>query len=133
MPLDELGVASGQEVGNIVYSLASGVGKQRAQRDGSARPPRSWRVMILSTGELGIADKIREGGKRVRAGQEIRILDLDADAGKGSGIFDSGDGAKIADEIRAAAAEASYGTAGPAFVKRPTSKSANPKPTKRFI
>jgi putative DNA primase/helicase len=72
--------------------------------------------MILSTGELGIADKIREGGKRVRAGQEIRILDLDADAGKGSGIFDS-DGAKIADEIRAAAAEASYGTAGPAFIK----------------
>ena len=73
--------------------------------------------MILSTGELGIADKIREGGKRVRAGQEIRILDLDADAGKGSGIFDNGDGAKIADEIRAAAAETSYGTAGPAFIK----------------
>jgi len=117
LPLDELGVASGQEVGNIVYSLTSGVGKQRAQRDGSARPPRFWRVMILSTGELGIADKIREGGKRVRAGQEIRILDLDADAGKGSGIFDNGDGAKIADEIRAAAAETSYGTAGPAFIK----------------
>ena len=55
--------------------------------------------MILSTGDLGIADKIREGGKRVRAGQEIRILDLDADAGKGSGIFDNGDGAKIASRV----------------------------------
>ena len=117
LPLDELGVASGQEVGNIVYSLASGVGKQRAQRDGSARPPRFWRVMILSTGELGIADKIQEGGKRVRAGQEIRILDIDANAGKGSGIFDRGDGAEIAEAIKLAAANTSYGTAGSAFVK----------------
>jgi uncharacterized protein (DUF927 family) len=53
----------------------------------------------------------------VRAGQEIRIIDLDADAGKGCGIFDSGDGAEIAEAIKLAAAEKSYGTAGPAFIK----------------
>jgi uncharacterized protein (DUF927 family) len=40
LPLDELSIASAHEVGNIVYSLASGIGKQRAQRDGSVRPPR---------------------------------------------------------------------------------------------
>ena len=118
--LDELGVASAQEVGNIVYSLASGIGKQRAQQDGSPRRPKSWRVIVLSTGELTIPDKISEAGKGSRAGQEIRIVDLDADAGKGFGVFDhggpDGDPGKLAVAIREAAVKF-YGTAGPAFVK----------------
>jgi putative DNA primase/helicase len=128
LPLDELGVASPQEVGNIVYSLASGIGKQRAQRDGSPRPPNTWSVMILSTGELGIADKIREAGARVRAGQEIRIIDIDADAGKGFGVFDNGgpdeDAAKLAAAIKTAATTY-YGTAGPAFVKAIVAEGVN--------
>jgi hypothetical protein len=120
LPLDELGVASALEVGNIVYSLASGIGKQRAQQDGSLRRSKTWRVIVLSTGELSIADKIREAGKSVRAGQEIRILDIDADAGKGFGVFDhggpDGDAGKLAIAIKEATVKF-YGTAGPAFVK----------------
>jgi hypothetical protein len=119
LPLDELGVAGAKEVGDIVYSLASGVGKQRAQRDGSPRAPTTWRVMILSTGELSIPDKIREAGGRVRAGQEVRILDIDADAGRGFGVFDhagtEADGEKLTTEFKTAAVSY-YGTAGPAFV-----------------
>jgi uncharacterized protein (DUF927 family) len=120
LPLDELGVASALEVGNIVYSLASGIGKQRAQQDGSLRRSKSWRVIVLSTGELSIADKIREAAKNVRAGQEIRILDIDADAGKGFGVFDhggpDGDAGKLAIAIKEATVKF-YGTAGPAFAK----------------
>jgi putative DNA primase/helicase len=120
LPLDELGVASAQEVGNIVYSLSSGIGKQRARQDGSPRRPKSWRVIILSTGELSIPDKIRETGKLSRAGQEIRILDVDADAGRGFGVFDhggpNGDPGNVAIAIKEAAVKF-YGTAGPAFVK----------------
>jgi putative DNA primase/helicase len=117
LPLDEIGVASGHEVGNVIYSIAGGVGKQRANRDGSARLPNTWRIFILSTGEISIADKIREGGKRARAGQEIRVLDLNADAGRGFGVFDVGDDSeRLAREIRQGAATY-YGTAGPAFVK----------------
>jgi len=109
LPLDELSIASGHEVSNIVYSLASGVGKQRAQRDGSAKAPKTWRVTILSTGE----------GRRARAGQEVRIIDVDADAGKGFGVFDHAgtEGSKnLADDIKKAA-KVSYGVAGPAFVR----------------
>ena len=91
LALDEIGVARGHEVGNVVYSIAGGIGKQRANRDGSARLPNTWRIFILSTGEISISDKIREGGKRARAGQEIRVLDINADAGKGFGVFDVGD------------------------------------------
>jgi putative DNA primase/helicase len=125
LPLDELGVASPREVGDIVYSLASGIGKQRAQRDGSPRLPNTWRVMALSTGELAIPDKIREGGGRVRAGQEVRILDIDADAGNGCGVFDhagaDGDPQKLTATIKSAATTF-YGTAGPEFVAAITSE-----------
>jgi putative DNA primase/helicase len=119
LPLDELGVASAQEVGNIVYSLASGVGKQRARQDGGAKTVATWRTWILSTGELSIGDKITEGDKKVRAGQLVRIIDIDADAERSFGVFDHGgpDGAQaLANAIKAAAAQ-HYGTAGPAFVR----------------
>lgn len=117
LTLDEIGVASGHEVGNVVYSIAGGIGKQRANRDGSAKLPSTWRIFVLSTGEISISDKIREGGKRVRAGQEIRILDLSADAGKGFGAFDTGKNPEqLARDLRQAAIT-SYGTAGPAFIR----------------
>jgi putative DNA primase/helicase len=119
LPLDELSIASGHEVSNIIYSLASGVGKQRAQRDGTARAPKTWRVTILSTGEIGVTTKIQESGKRARAGQEVRIIDVDADAEQGHGVFDHAwphGSKKLADDLKKAAA-ASYGVAGPAFVK----------------
>ena len=119
LPLDELSIASGHEVSNIVYSLASGIGKQRAQRDGSAKAPKTWRVTILSTGEIGIVTKIQESGRRARAGQEVRIIDMDADADRGHGVFDEAgpEGSKkLADDIKKAAATY-YGVAGPAFVK----------------
>lgn len=119
LPLDELSIASGSEVGNIIYSLASGIGKQRAQRDGSTKASKTWRVTILSTGEIGIAAKIQEGGKRARGGQEVRIIDVDADADHGHGVFDHGgsdDSKKLADDIKKAAMTC-YGVAGPAFVK----------------
>src|SRR5215813_5578380 len=117
LPLDEIGVAGGHEVGNVIYSIAGGIGKQRANRDGSAKIPNTWRIFILSTGEISIADKIREGGKRARAGQEIRVLDLNADAGKGFGVFDTGkDPEQLARNLRQASITF-YGTAGPAFIK----------------
>jgi putative DNA primase/helicase len=124
LPLDELSIASANEVGNVVYSLASGIGKQRAQRDGSVRAPKTWQVTILSTGEVGIAAKIHEAGKRARAGQEVRIVDIDADTGKGLGVFDhaGADGSKkLADDIKKAA-KVYYGAAGPAFVRAIESK-----------
>ena len=117
LPLDEIGVAGGHEVGNVVYSIAGGIGKQRANRDGSAKTPSTWRIFILSSGEISIADKIREGGKRARAGQEIRILDFNGDAGKGLGVFDTGENPEqLARDLRQASVT-SYGTAGPAFIR----------------
>jgi uncharacterized protein (DUF927 family) len=120
--LDELGVGEARDVAASVYALANGAGKTRAGRDGSLREPKTWRVTILSSGELPVEVKIGEDyGRKVRAGQTIRLLDIPADRELGFGAFDDAggfaDAGKLADAIKDAARSA-YGTAGPEFVRR---------------
>ena len=89
--LDELGIGEARDVAAAVYTLAIGVGKQRAGRDGSARSPKSWRVFTLSSGEITVATKLgEEPGKKIRAGQTVRLLDISADRARGFGAFDHG-------------------------------------------
>ena len=122
LALDELNAGTGREVYAAAYQLSAGIGKGRSHRDGSARKPKTWRVMFLSNGEVSLAAKLAEESHlpRVKAGQEVRLLDIEADVGTGHGAFDSPgpekDAAGLAEAIRNAAGEA-YGTAGPAFVK----------------
>ena len=90
--LDELGVGEARDVGASVYALANGSGKQRARRDGSLQEPKGWRVSVLSSGELPVETKIAEDlGRKVRAGQTIRLLDVPADRRLGFGAFDHAD------------------------------------------
>jgi len=120
--LDELGLIEAREAAAAIYSLANGTGKTRAARDGSLRDPKTWRTLILSTGELPIEGKLAEDrGRRARAGQLVRMLDVPADRGQGYGVFDHGglddDASKIADHIKKAAIS-NFGVAGPEFVRR---------------
>jgi putative DNA primase/helicase len=118
--LDELGQVEAHELATAVYALANGIGKARAQRDGSLRESRTWRVQTISSGELPINAKlIEECGRKPRAGQLVRMLDIPAS--RRFGVFDltgpDGDGASLAKACQTAAASA-YGTAGPEFVRR---------------
>ncbi len=121
--LDELGVGEARDVAAAVYTIANGVGKSRAGRDGSLREPKGWRAQLLSSGEIPIEAKIGEdfGRKtRARAGQLVRLVDIPADRGLGFGAFDHAggfdDAGRLADAIKEAAGSA-YGTAGPEFVR----------------
>lgn len=119
--LDEIGQATAREIGDVVYMLANGSGKSRAGRNGQARKRRTWRVLFLSTGEVTLAAKMAEAGARARAGQEVRLVDVPADAGARMGMFRElhgmpGAGA-LARHLRDAA-RTCYGTAGRAFLNR---------------
>jgi len=118
LALDELGEISGREAGAAAYMLANGAGKARANRSGAARAAMRWRVVVLSSGEITLADKMAEAGGKAAAGQAVRLLDVAAD-GRAHGAFDdlhgAPDGATFADRLREATAT-HYGTAGPAFV-----------------
>lgn len=119
LALDEISQADPREVGAIVYSLANGVGKQRATRSGSARGVASWLTFIISTGERTIATTMDEGGHKTKAGQSVRLLDLPA--ARGFGCFDDlhghPSGTALSDALKQAVTT-HYGHAGRAFVER---------------
>lgn len=117
--LDELGEADPAQVGEIVYALANGTGRARATRSGGARTTNRWREFVLSSGELTLAVKLAESGKRIRAGQEVRLLDICAS--RTFGCWDNAhelkDGAALSKAIKHASLS-HYGHAGPAFVRQ---------------
>ena len=119
--LDEIGQADAKEAGNIVYMLANQSGKLRMTKNITARPTASWCIMFLSTGEITLAQKMTEAGKRAMTGTENRLVNIRADAGAGLGVFETLHGfdepALLADHLRHAAATF-YGTAGRAFLTR---------------
>lgn len=120
LALDEIGEAVGSDVSKAAYMLANGTGKTRARSSGQTIPAASWNTMVLSSGEISIAEKIAEGGGKVQKGQEIRLLDIEADARR-YGAFDelhgSNDAAALAERLKSATAT-TYGSAGPALVER---------------
>lgn len=121
--LDEMAEVDPKEVGSIVYMVGNGTGKGRAGRTGEARQRKTWRLMIISSGEIGLAQHMRDGGKIAKAGQEVRMIDIAADAGAGHGLFEDlhghEGGAKLSDAITEVT-QAYYGTPAIAFLERLT-------------
>lgn len=117
--LDELAQLDAREAGEVAYLLANGAGKVRAGRTGAARPRLTWRLLFLSAGEIGLAEHMGEANRRTRAGQELRMIDLPADAGAGRGLFEElhgHDSAGALAQFLTRAAEATYGTPGRAWL-----------------
>jgi putative DNA primase/helicase len=117
--LDEIGQASRHELGATIYALANGQGRSRANQTGTARDSSSWRMMLLSSGEVRMADVLREAGERSMAGHETRLVDIAADAGAAHGVFEDlhgeANGATLSLLLKANARKY-FGVAGRAFV-----------------
>jgi putative DNA primase/helicase len=87
--LDELSQIDPRYAGEVAYMLANGQGKARASKSGSARQRLNWQLLFLSSGEISLASHMLEAGKKAKAGQEVRMIDIPADAGCGKGVFDT--------------------------------------------
>lgn len=74
--LDELHQASPEEVDQAIYMLANGVSKIRGSKEGFAAKTNRWRLGFLSTGEIGLSETLAQIQKTVRAGQEVRFIEL---------------------------------------------------------
>ena len=120
--LDELGQVDPDKAGDIAYCLGNGQSKARANRFGNARPTMSWSLLFISTGEIPLAEHIAQSGERARAGQEIRLLDIPSDAGRGMGLFENLHGASsardFADSLQQLA-EQYHGTAAEGLLNSP--------------
>lgn len=118
--LDEIAQIDAREVGEAGYMLANGQGKARASRTGQPRPRLTWLLMLLSAGEVGIGQHMASVNKTARAGQELRLVDLPADAGANMGIFErlhDKDSPQALAQYLGKAADAYHGTAGRAFLE----------------
>lgn len=117
--LDEMSQIDPVEAGQVAYMLANGQGRLRATQTGDARPGAAWRLIFLSSGEVGLKEHIESAGGRVMAGQEARLIDVEADAGSGLGIFNTLNGYASGAEssvLMKAAADEAYGVAGRAWL-----------------
>lgn len=87
--LDELAELSSAEAGNAAYMLANGAGKVRGSKEGGTREAETWRLVFLSAGEIDLATHMAAAGETPHAGQEIRMISIDADAGAGMGLIEA--------------------------------------------
>lgn len=120
LTLDELNQMDPKAAGEAAYMLANGVGKARMDRNAGGRPVKRWRLLFLSSGEIGLAEHMATAQRRVRAGQEVRMVEIPADAGRGFGVFEDlhgfPDGAAFSLALTDAAA-AYFGTPLVAFLE----------------
>lgn len=119
LAIDELGLAEPRDLGDIVYLLGNGIGKQRADRHGGARARATFAIAMMGTGEVGLDAKLAEAGKRGTAGMEVRFLEIPAEAGAVTGLIQNLHGRAssraLVEELKSAAAE-HHGFAARAFL-----------------
>lgn len=125
--IDEMNQATPQEAGEAVYMLGNGQGKTRMTRHGVGARLLQWRLVFISTGEIPLQHHLESAGKSVRAGMEIRLLNIPANAGFGYGLFDTVQGGEtsqaLADYLRVSASN-TYGVAGDAWLTYMTGQMA---------
>lgn len=121
--LDEMAQADPKAIGETVYMLGNEQGKIRSQKSLIPRKNLTWKLLFLSSGELSLEQMMRDGGKKTKAGQEVRLVDIAADAGKRMGMVeqlnDFATAKELMDTLNRRTSQY-YGTAGHAFLEAMT-------------
>ncbi|QNK06852.1 DUF927 domain-containing protein [Enterobacter sp. JUb54] len=77
MPLDEIGQgADPVEVYKSAYALFNGTGKLQGAKEGGNRELKRWRTVAVSTGEVDLETFIAGAGRKAKAGQLVRLLNI---------------------------------------------------------
>jgi putative DNA primase/helicase len=117
--LDDLGQMETGDAGASAYMLADGQGKTRGRGAGGLRPKPTWRLLYLSSGEISLAQQMEAIGKKMKGGQEVRLIPIPAEVAPGTALettheFDSGH--ELSNHVKLHAARC-YGTAGRAWLE----------------
>ena len=130
LPLDEIGQADPKDVGNIAYMLANGQGKARMKKDLTNRQGKTWRLMVLSSGEISLGNYMKQANITQKGGQEVRLPDVPAiPQGAKYGCFETIHGADTGEQFVSAleaAVKEQHGSALDAFLSRLVIGAADP-------
>lgn len=113
--LDEIRTFSGNNFDTVVYNLTGGKGKGVMDVTRRLKKQRQWLLVILSTGEYSIRQKIEESGKQVQTGQLVRFIDIPTSDGIITNTHGMPDQQFV--EMLKANCGTFYGTPGVAFVQ----------------
>ncbi|WP_022947144.1 DUF927 domain-containing protein [Methylohalobius crimeensis] len=116
--VDEIGESDTKDFGRTIYRIMAGTGRKRSTTSGGLRKSKSWRVMVLSAGELAASEYAEEGGKKVRGGQRVRLADIPIDQVT---LFRDADEADTIKHICAS----HFGHVGPLFIEHGTQMMLN--------
>ncbi|GBO47953.1 DNA primase TraC [Pectobacterium versatile] len=115
MPLDEVGQgADPVSVAQAAYALFNGVGKLQGAKEGGNRDLKRWRTVAISTGEMDLETFIASVGRKTKAGQLVRLLNIPLS--KAMRFHEHSNGKQHADALKDAYQQ-HYGAAGRAWIK----------------
>ena len=115
MPLDEVGQgADPVSVSQSAYALFNGVGKLQGAKEGGNRDLKRWRTVAISTGEMDLETFIALTGRKTKAGQLVRLLNIPLS--KAVRFHEYSNGKQHADALKDAY-QNHYGAAGREWVK----------------
>ncbi|EFH2634230.1 DUF927 domain-containing protein, partial [Escherichia coli] len=115
MPLDEVGQgADPVSVSQSAYALFNGVGKLQGAKDGGNRDLKRWRTVAISTGEMDLETFIATSGRKTKAGQLVRLLNIPLS--KAVRFHDYQNGKQHADALKDAY-QHHHGAAGREWIK----------------
>lgn len=88
--LDEIGACDKpKEIPGWIYTIGNGMGTARANSNMTAKARRTWTLLGLSTGEVGLREIAVINNANTHTGQELRFANIPADVGAGFGIFEA--------------------------------------------
>ncbi|MFU8790398.1 MAG: DUF927 domain-containing protein [Methylobacter sp.] len=129
LALDEIGDGDPKEISEALYMLFNGTGKMRANVTGQARQVATWRVAVLSNGELAIESHLAKKGITVQAGQLVRFLQIPiwGEHGAFDELHDSESGWAFSNRVTKNA-ELYHGEAGRAYLEKLTTSDLSALP-----
>jgi putative DNA primase/helicase len=121
LPLDELGQMDAKDLNKTTYMLGNGKGKSRCNADANLKKIKDWKMSAQCTSELRLEDKLNEAGYKVKGGQEVRFIDIDATVSDETGIYNVlhgfNSGADLSNHLKEQSAKY-YGVVAHEFLKR---------------
>ncbi|MEQ5296093.1 DUF927 domain-containing protein [Providencia rettgeri] len=119
LALDEISECKSTEVGQIIYALGNGQGKQRASKTGAAKAVARWKTAVISSGELTTSATVELAGENAKVGQSVRLIDISAQRSYGTWDSLNGfiSGSALSEHLKVHSTM-NYGIAGREFLVR---------------
>jgi putative DNA primase/helicase len=120
LPLDELSEITPRHLNETIYMLSHGKAKTRMSKEISLDEAATWRLALISSGELSVKEHLAAANLEIKEGQEVRLIDIEADA-RMYGVFDDIHGASDPGEFAASVQEAAsrnFGAVGRSFLEK---------------